>query len=245
VSERVSARHAKRHGPVTPGNKGRFGDFDVLGEVSRWDLVTAGVVLARLDTDPQLSFFDATEEPTVRALLDLLLAQHDEPKVPVTELIDERLLAGLTDGWHFDDMPEDAEAWHRSVAALDEEACAAFGQNFYRLTLGQQGDLVQAVQDADEWHGFKADHLWSLWTRYACTAFYSHPWAWNEMGFGGPAYPRGYKNMGIDARERWECPENDAEDPVPWAERRESARRAHEANFPAHERGANAEGSQK
>ena len=26
---------------------------------SRWDLVTAGVVLARLDTDPQLSFFDA------------------------------------------------------------------------------------------------------------------------------------------------------------------------------------------
>jgi hypothetical protein len=245
VSERVSARHAKRHGPVTPGNKGRFGDFDVLGEVSRWDLVTAGVVLARLDVDPRLSFFDATEEPTVRALLDLLLAQHDEPKVPVTELIDERLVAGLTDGWHFDDMPEDAEAWHRSVAALDEEACAAFGQNFYRLTLGQQGDLVQAVQDADEWHGFKAAHLWSLWTRYACTAFYSHPWAWNEMGFGGPAYPRGYKNMGIDARERWECPENDAEDPVPWAERRESARRAHEANFPAHERGANAEGSQK
>ena len=29
-------------------------------------------------------------------------------------------------------------------------------------------------------------HVWSLWTRYACTAFYSHPWAWNEIGFGGP-----------------------------------------------------------
>ena len=69
MSERVSGRNARRHGPVTPGNKGRFGDFDVLGEVSRWDLVTAGVVLARLDTDPQLSFFNATEEPTVRALL--------------------------------------------------------------------------------------------------------------------------------------------------------------------------------
>ena len=26
------------------------------------------------------------------------------------------------------------------------------------------------------------------------------------MGFGGPAYPRGYENMGIDKRERWERP---------------------------------------
>ena len=28
-------------------------------------------------------------------------------------LIDERLAAGETDGWHYDDMPEDAEAWRR------------------------------------------------------------------------------------------------------------------------------------
>ena len=46
--------------------------------------------------------------------------------------------------------------------------------------------------------------MWSLWTRYACTAFYSHPWAWNEIGFPGPAYPRGYKNPGVDAREPFE-----------------------------------------
>jgi len=235
VSERPSSRRAKHHEPVTPGDKGRFGDFDVLREVSRWDLVTAGVVLARLDIDPQLSVFDATEEPTVRALLDLLLAQHDEPRVPVAELIDERLLAGLTDGWHYDDMPEDGEAWHRSLSALEEEANAVFGETFHCLSLEQQGDLVQAVQDADEWHGFKASHLWSLWTRYACTAFYCHPWTWNEMGFGGPAYPRGYKNIGMDRREEWERPERDAADPVPWAERRESAQRAHEARYPAEE----------
>ena len=54
------------------------------------------------------------------------------------------------------------------------------------------------------WHEFPAAQVWSLWTRYACTAFYSHPWAWNEIGFGGPAYPRGYLNPGINARERWE-----------------------------------------
>ncbi|MDM4723605.1 hypothetical protein QTQ03_30055 [Micromonospora sp. WMMA1363] len=44
----------------------------------------------------------------------------------------------------------------------------------------------------------------SLWTRYACTAFYAHPDAWSEMGFPGPAYPRGYKNTGVDRREPFE-----------------------------------------
>ncbi len=69
----------------------------------------------------------------------------------------------------------------------------------------------------------------ALWTRYACDAFYSHPWAWNEIGFGGPAYPRGYKNLGTGRREPWEVVERDAADPVPWAERAEKARAAHEA----------------
>ena len=53
--------------------------------------------------------------------------------------------------------------------------------------------------------------------RYACAAFYSHPWAWNEMGFGGPAYPVGYANLGLGRREHWEVAERDALDPEPWA----------------------------
>lgn len=229
MTERESnGKGSDRQSSVTPGYQGRFGDFDVLGQVSRWDLVTSGVVLARLNPDPQLSFFTAEEEPTVRALVDLLLAQHEEPRVPVTELIDQRLAAGQTDGWHYEDMPEDGDAWRKSLAALDEEASEVFGDRFYRLSLQRQGSLVQTVQDAEEWCGFNAGHLWSLWTRYSSTAFYSHPWAWNEIGFGGPAYPRGYENLGMDKRERWERPESDAHDPVPWAERRELAKRTHE-----------------
>ena len=72
-----------------------------------------------------------------------------------------------------------------------------------------------------------ASRVFSLWLRYACSAFYSHPWAFNEIGYGGPAYPRGYKNLGLDRRENWEVAERDAQDPVPWAERSEAARRQH------------------
>ena len=60
----------------------------------------------------------------------------------------------------------------------------------------------------EQWHGMPASQVWSLWTRYACTAFYSHPLAWQEMGFAGPAYPRGYKNIGVDRRDSFEVPDH-------------------------------------
>jgi hypothetical protein len=103
-------------------------------------------------------------------------------------------------------MPEDGQAWRQSLRALDDDAAKTYGRDFARLDPAEQSQLVQAVQDRgdDRWHGLPATRVWSLWTRYAATAFYAHPWAWNEIGFGGPAYPRGYQNLGLDRREPWE-----------------------------------------
>ena len=211
---------------VTPGGRGRFPGYDVLDEVERWDDVTAGVVLDRLDPQPDFSFFTPAEQATADALFDVLLAQTEEPKVPVLALVDQRLALDQTDGWFYEDMPEDRDAWRVTLAALDDDARQQFGVPFHHLHDGRRVELVQAVQDADRWHGLTSAHVWSLWTRYACAAFYSHPWAWNEIGFGGPAYPRGYKALGVDKRERWEVEDASGSDPVPWGDRVEAARRA-------------------
>ncbi len=212
---------------VTPGGKGRFPGFDVLDEVDRWDDVTAGVVLARLDPQPEVSFFTVAEQATADALFDQLLGQDDDPKVPVLLLVDRRLALGQTDGWRYEDMPEDGDAWRRTLAALDDDAEGRHGDRFHHLTWEQQGALVQAVNDAETWHGLPGSRVWSLWTRYTSTAFYSHPWAWNEIGFGGPAYPRGYKALGVDKREGWEVADHQRVDPVTFAERVERAKRRH------------------
>ena len=50
--------------------------------------------------------------------------------------------------------------------------------------------------------------------RSVLAAFYSHPWAWNEIGFGGPAYPRGYARLGVGMCEAWEGAEALDVDPV-------------------------------
>lgn len=215
---------------ATPGaRQERFPGFDVLGQVDSWDAVTAGAVLDRLAPPPNLRFFTVAEQATGIALFDLLLDQRDEPKVPVLMLVDARLTERETDGWRYEGMPEDGQAFRRSFAGLDADARAASGGPFPLLERSAQADLVQRVHDRGNgaWHGMPAVHVWSLWTRYACTAFYSHPWAWNEIGFGGPAYPRGYKNLGLDRREPWEVPDRVDRSPTGWGERVERARRQH------------------
>jgi hypothetical protein len=39
------------------------------------------------------------------------------------------------------------------------------------------------------------------------TCYYGHPTAWSEIGFGGPASPRGYVRMDFDRRDPWEAAE--------------------------------------
>ncbi|HST67294.1 MAG TPA: gluconate 2-dehydrogenase subunit 3 family protein [Mycobacteriales bacterium] len=216
----------RRRTGVTPGGQGRFEGYDVLSQVSTWDEVTAGVVLRRLGPPQPLRFFGPAEEAVAGALVDHLLDQWDEPKVPVLAMIDQRLTEGSTDGWHHADMPADGEAWRRTLSFLDGDATDRHGRGFAVLARAHQAAIVQEVQDRpDDWHGLPAKHVWSLWTRYACTAFYAHPWAWNEIGFGGPAYPRGYKNVGLDRREPWERSERGARDPIPAVRQSTEARR--------------------
>jgi hypothetical protein len=54
-----------------------------------------------------MQFFSPEEVPTARALVNRLLAQDEEPRVPAVELIDAKLAARQGDGYRHRDMPED------------------------------------------------------------------------------------------------------------------------------------------
>ena len=182
-----------------------------------------------------LRFFTAAEEAVARPLLDLLLAQDGEPgfrssqhgRRPARRAA--RPTAGTTTTCPRTRRPG-SDTWR----PLDEDARTAYRRGFADLHRRRAGrSLVQPVQDAGDgrWHGLRADRVWSLWTRYACAAFYSHPWAWNEIGFRGPAYPRGYKNRGVDGREPWEVADRQGTDPL--AERARQVTRVTSPRCPA------------
>jgi hypothetical protein len=204
---------------TTPQMIGRFPDYDVLASTEDWDAATREVVLERLDVPAELSFFTDEQAPTMRALCDVVLAQDAEPRVPVIELVDQKLAAGRLDGYQYEDMPDDREGWTLMLAGLDEVASRWHGRRFADCEALDQEAIVEAFAEGRltgaAWERLDISHAWELCTRMMLAAFYSHPWAWNEIGFGGPAYPRGYMRLGpLSTLEPDERPGATDEDPV-------------------------------
>ena len=147
-----------------------------------------------------------------------MLAQDREPKIPVLNFVDAKLFEGQLDGFRFAGMPDDRETWRRVAVGLDSAVRQHGAVDFVTASEEVQRRVVGAFAEGSL-HGQVWDELpcslaWKVITRGLLSAFYSHPWAWNEIGFGGPAYPRGYARMGAGEREAWETAPALDEDPV-------------------------------
>jgi hypothetical protein len=205
---------------MTPQMIGRYPDYDVLDAVDTWDEATKKVVLARLDRPGPLRFFAVEEEPTLRAFCDVVLAQDEEPRVPVAEMVDAKMAEGKLDGYRYADMPRDPETWRLVLAGLDHTARAAYGAPFAACSDERRENIVREFAEGrlvgGPWEKVNVARAWSVVMRATLSEFYSHPWAWNEIGFGGPAYPRGFLRLGGGeaGREPFERPGAIAADPV-------------------------------
>jgi Gluconate 2-dehydrogenase subunit 3 len=204
---------------VTPQMIGRYPDFDVFDASDTWDPATAKVIADRMEIGGHFSFFSTAEQPTLRALCDVAVAQDSEPRIPVAELVDEKLAAGRLDGYQYADMPDDRETWQITLAGLDEVARARHDGRFADLGVANQQSIVEAFSKgwltSASFDRLNVSRAWGVCMRMILAAFYSHPWAWNEIGFGGPAYPRGFMRLGpTSTREPFETGGATAEDPV-------------------------------
>ena len=207
---------------ITPQMIGRYPDFDVFDARSTWDPATARVIDSRMKIryDDPLSFFSAEESGTGRAFCDVVTAQDDEPKVPVLELVDRRLATGQLDGYQYAGMPDDRDTWRLVLAGLDETASERYRRPSVATcdiesAAGIVSHLAQGLLGGGSWEKLDVKRAWSVCARMIVSAFYSHPWAWNEIGFGGPAYPRGFMRIGpIGFREPFEKPGATNEDPA-------------------------------
>jgi hypothetical protein len=195
--------------------RGRYPDYDVLAEGSHWDALTRGVVFDRVANVPEVRFFDEQETRTLRAFCDVVTGQDSDPRVPVLEMVDAKLYGGHLDGFRHHDMPPDPETWRQVAASLDRSAGEqGVADGFADASSEVQHEIVERFAKAElDWE-LPVATAWGVVMRGVLGAFYSHPWAWNEIGFGGPAYPRGYARLGAGEREHWEAPPEFNRDPV-------------------------------
>lgn len=193
----------------------RYPGYDVLDKRSTpsWDDPTRAVIAQRLATPVEPRFFNAVEWLAVRAVCACIVPQAEaQPVVPLAALLDARLQKNAGDGYRDARLPPLQQAWRTALAALDAESRAHHELPFGSVGKTSQIALLEAMQrgelKSDAWLGMPADLFFAERLLHdVCSTYYSHPHAWSEMGFGGPANPRGYVRMVFDRRDPWEAAE--------------------------------------
>ncbi|HEY8229061.1 MAG TPA: gluconate 2-dehydrogenase subunit 3 family protein [Rhodanobacteraceae bacterium] len=193
----------------------RYPGYDVLAkrDTPSWNDATRRVIDARLATANEPHFFDAQEWETLNAICDRVVPQPTmRTKVPIAALVDRKMAEDEGDGYRMASLPKMQQAWQRGLAALNATAQAQHGQRFHELTAAQEDELLTAMQQGKlagpEWGGMPADAFFSERVAHdILAAYYSHPASWSEIGFGGPASPRGYVRMYFNRRDPWEAVE--------------------------------------
>jgi len=192
---------------------GYYFGYSTLAQKKNWEEATQKTVIERVEKIPPVRFFSQGEADLLGAVIDRVLPQDDRAEgrtIPILSILDERLFGNSLNGFRYEDMPPDQVAYKLAIAAIEEMAHACFQQSFVDLAVHPQELILQSLHNGNPdpenslWKRMPVHRFWAMLMEDCITAYYSHPWAWDEIGFGGPAYPRGYMRLENGLPEPWE-----------------------------------------
>jgi Gluconate 2-dehydrogenase subunit 3 len=195
---------------------GYYPGYSTLAQQDYWDAATRRVVLARVHNVPPIRFFSEEEARLLKSICDRVLPQDDrlpEWRIPIVPHIDKRLYEGRIDGYRYENMPPDREAHKLGLQAIDQIAREFYGNGFIRLPYREQEEILKSLHDGkprgaqEVWQKMPVHRYWMLLVQDCAEVYYAHPYAWDEIGFGGPAYPRAYMRLEGGRPEPWEVHE--------------------------------------
>ena len=151
----------------------------LLTEATREVLVTR-VAQARLPSRP--THFSAQEFELLENL-SRLLVPHDPATLPLARQVDARLTRGDGDGWRYDELPPDAEAYSTLLLALPA--------GFQTM---QHGAQVASVTELQRQHPRVFEDLLAELTE----SYYAHPVNQLGIGYVGFADAQGWSQTGLN-----------------------------------------------
>ena len=170
---------------------------------------TRAAVQARLDAPaayvPQ---FLATETYTLlEAVAARLFPQPDRPEQPIAlaPAVDQRLAEGRADGWRYDALPPDREAYRLGLGGIQEIAQSQFQADFTTLNTEQQDAVLQAlasgIPPGTIWETLDAGRFFEEMLAELTETYYAHPLAQEEIGYVGLADLPSWTKIGLNEKE--------------------------------------------
>jgi hypothetical protein len=195
--------------------RSRYPGFNVLDKWSSpdWDDQTRAVIRQRLEDVPTIRFFTEQEVRTLTAVAERILPQPDRletEKVPIVPWIDEKLYEDRRNGYRYEELPPQREAWRLGLAGIDEASRVLFaGRVFCDLDALSQDVVLTHIEQGkahgSAWNKVPARRFFtSVLLITIVQTYYAHPLAWNEIGYNGPSSPRGHVRKWQGGVDPWE-----------------------------------------
>lgn len=169
----------------------RYPNFDVMDLAEEWDDHTRQIIEKRMEPPQPLQFFTQAEGDTLVAAIARLVADSDPWRVgKVLEHIDGTLAHNNGEGYRPEWQPEDKQFWRLGVSFL--------GPDFAGAPADSQDQMLRDLQA-------KYPDFFKALLKETVTGYCSLPPVWSQMGYGGPAFPRGYVRIELGLRDPWEA----------------------------------------
>ncbi|KRF04548.1 hypothetical protein ASG89_22160 [Paenibacillus sp. Soil766] len=185
--------------------------FDVMEESRDWDIHTRFIVTARLIREHTYGYISVVEAETLRAWCSLLMDDYRGEIIQyVINHIDQVLSENKGEGQRKVGTPPVRVLLRQGLKAINETGWIVNSQPFFELDEMNQRSIMLQISDDSypqtiNWNGIPQKILFQKLLQLSVEAYYAHPLVWSEIGFGGPAYPRGYTLHTPDQLESWEA----------------------------------------
>lgn len=189
----------------------QYPTFDVMEESKSWDAHTRSIVYARLVREHAYGYLTPVEAETLRTWTSLLMDDHrGEITQYIISHIDQVLLENKGEGHRKFGIPPIRTLLRQGLKAINETGWFVNSQPFFQLEESNQRSIMLHISDGTypptkSWEGIPQKALFQKLLQLSVEAYYAHPTVWSEIGFGGPAYPRGYALNSPDQLDAWEA----------------------------------------
>jgi gluconate 2-dehydrogenase gamma chain len=173
---------------------------------------TRNALQARLDAPA--TYTPQFLAPEAYALLEAVAArlfpQPDRPDapIPLAPAVDQRLLEGRADGWRYDALPPDREAYRLGLGGIQETAQALFQTSFQDLNAAGQDAVLHAlastIPPGSTWETLNAGRFFEEMLAELTETYYAHPLAQEEIGYVGMADLPAWTKIGLNEKENRE-----------------------------------------
>ena len=182
--------------------------YDVLEQFHEWDAYTQQVIQQRL-SQSDVSFFSEQEKMLLLAIYPILFPSHlGEIKTNVIEIVDQRIQHGDIQGFVKGTRHQKVDVIKGGLQNIFEHTYTLWHKPFSQLKKEQQIAFIENLRNnqgfLNIWEEYSPQLFFKTLMQELIPIVYSDPNIWSRIGYGGPAYPRGYYAFGpnqFDSRE--------------------------------------------